>query len=207
MKRILLAFLFLVISSPAFSQNISPNDEFKCYFPINNSTAPQIISIKSGYKIEWCVDGDYNKAISLIYTFKVDSNSIIPIIPACTRSTVTTCITIVPDSEIPTLQLPINHTVTIGMRDPVANIDLPSLILNTRRPVCIDNGIIYEVGSPIPVGITGALRNQIGMFTFETQIGKLRDEGFRIEWQRSQFGLDSNGLNGYNYMLGWCEGK
>ena len=194
-----------------FNQFVAASD---CLLPALSLMTEVVTSVKQGDKLVFCTNTDTVRAEGLLYTIAVDLDPIkIPLLVKCSQNFISViCASYLPDSIIPTLQVKAPHKLTISTVDltPLAG-GIPNviadIIVNVRRPVCIDEGITYEVGAPLPASVTGALRNQQGTFTFETQVGKLRSEGFHVEWQRVQFGLDSTGLNGYWYLLGWCDGK
>jgi hypothetical protein len=215
-KIIIITGILFLIGSPVFGQNVLVNNSIKigeiftplnCYYPqIAQLTPLQVTTISDTAGLEFCVDGNYDLAISYQYMVSLDGMPYTAVTVQCQKGFNPTICTFGFNAD-QILALQIKGTHNIGVQAIQNNNLLWIQYLATRRPYCQDSGNIYEVGDPLPVTITGALRNQQGTFTFESQIGKLRSEGFKIEWQRVQFGLDSDGKNGYWYMLGWCEGK
>jgi len=194
-----------------------------CLIPIFPSTLnpEQVIWVKIDYKIAFCVDVDGSIAINYKYSLQIDSLPAVDLVVNCYKFPApVVCLSVIPDSMITPLQNDAKHIMNITVRD-TTNIVIGSMALPVRKPVC--NARAYEpfpqsavsilvdkqfsIGSTLPAAVPGALRNQMGSATFESQIGILRDAGWHIEWQRVQFGLDSSVGNGYWYMLGWCEGK
>lgn len=220
MKKILLILLVLslIVASPIFAQNvlIAPNsaafdskqaDPYTCHLTGSNRTI--VWQAKVGDILSFCVPG-LTPLKSYSYTLKVDSNSSITIDPYCINYVDLTvsglCSFILPDLAISQLQSKIEHTLILTYNDGQAGTSNPYQF-KIVRPTCIVDSITYEVNDVLPASVPGALRNQQGSLTFENQVGKLRNAGFRIEWQRVQFRESSSALDGYWYMLGWCEGK
>jgi len=194
-----------------------------CLVPIlPNTIAPeQVVWTRPNYKIAFCIDTEGVTAITYKYTINVDAIPGVDLGINCFKTTVPAlCLSVLPIEIVTPLQNDTHHTINITVRD-TTNIVIGSMALPVRKPVCnarilqpfpqvITSVLVdqqFSMGSPLPASVPGALRNQQGSFTFETQVGVLRDAGWHIEWQRAQFGLDNNGLNGYWYMLGWCKGK
>lgn len=179
-----------------------------CWVPvIPTIIAPeQVIVVKSGMLITFCIDKDGATAVTYKYSIQIDQQTPQPLMVNCFKMGIpTTCLATIPDSSVALLANDLAHGLYINVRDQmdalIGNVNLP-----VRRPTCLADNVKYSNGVPLPAVVIGALRNQQGSFTFETQVGKLRDAGWHIEWQRVQFGLDLDGKNGYWYMLGWCEG-
>lgn len=182
----------------------------ECDIPIPPGAPPplQVIIIESGSKLNWCLETDGSKTATFTWTITVDTSGTFVLNVGCSvGGSPVTCVATIPDPVIDLLLVKATHLITIIGHDPLSNMDTSPVLLYTRRPICSLDGRIFESGDPLPADVTGALRNQQGSLTFEKQVGKLRSIGFLIEWSRAQFGLDTTGLNGYWYMLGWCEGK
>lgn len=223
MKRILsIAFILAItVASPIFAQNPAnqlPATQFlngksanyqsvnDCYVPFPPGTTPtQIITVGAGQTLSWCYWDSGVNAVKISWTLRVDSLPSVSLPTSCAQlNSPTICTALIPSNSITALQSKTSHMLVLNGTDGTNAVIPISLIID--RPKCSYGGKTYEVGDPLTADIPGALRNQQGSLTFETLVGNLRRAGFRAEWQRIQFRESSTALDGYWYLLGWCEG-
>jgi len=57
-----------------------------------------------------------------------------------------------------------------------------------------------------PIGTTLGRRTQVSTQNLMTAVQLLRARGWRVEWQRVQFGVDVTAGSGYWYLGAWCQG-
>lgn len=211
-----LANLFLINQVAAQNTLIAANsakfdnqqaDPYTCH--VTGSNRVIIWQVKYGDVLAFCVPG-LTPQKNYSYSIKVDSNPTISIDPYCINYIELTvsglCSIILPDAVVTQLSTKIEHTVIITYFEGQVTSSIPYQF-KINRPTCNLDGRVFEVGDILPADIPGALRNQQGSITFETLVGKLRRAGFRAEWQRIQFRESNTALDGYWYLLGWCEGK
>jgi len=171
------------------TERIQPWD---CELPAVPGMASQKVDTKVGMLIEWCA---VNLALALAHMCRGPQNI----------SDATLCYAVLPLATTTALMQPGPHVLHIASI--AVNEGVP-LSLQVEQLYCLADGMRYPVGATLPPPPTlpnGNLQSTLGAFTIQNRIGRLRADGWRIEWDRAQFAV-APVTGGIWAVLGWCEG-
>lgn len=187
-----------------------------CELPAVPGVPHQTIAVVPGQLVEWCVvNTGVDPVRAAPWTATVDGGVASMLAHACRAPAAITesvlCYAVLPLAATTQLALMGVHTLAIAS---IAIAEGVPLTLQVERPSCLLDGMTYDVHAPLPPPpvVNGAavpngnLQSTLGAFTIESRIGRLRQDGWHIEWDRAQFAV-APVAGGIWAVLGWCDGR
>lgn len=193
-----------------------------CDLPAVPNAPPQRVAVALGHLVEWCVQNatSVDQARAADWSVAVDFGAPTRVAAACKDVTTPTqavlCYALVPAAAVTALAPAGVHTLSVST--PSLLVDgLTVVSAELERPSCVAFGVRYDVGAPLPntapALAAGALYSIAGAYTVERLIGQLRQDGWHVEWLRTQWTQQPKTVSdqlldpgGAFWVFGWCRG-
>jgi len=190
-----------------------------CDLPPVPNAPPQWIDVRPGALVEWCLESaTLDQAKTAAWQLAVDGGPQVLLAVACrahpTAPTPILCYAMLPPGAVSVLAQQGIHTLDLATTSIAQGL---AVSVKLERPWCLADGTRYDVGAVLPNTAAslaaGSLYSTAGAYNVETRIGRLRQDGWHVEWTREQWAKvpttttqQSLDPGGAFWLFGWCRG-